>query len=469
MELEKIRYGRTAWDVIDAALITNDAKQSTRDYWLGRCVVDIARRRLWEPAGFASLANHMEIRLGWDPHTTAERKRTAEALEELSLMAEELRKGRIRWTAAREMTRIALRGTEEAWLEWSRGKTTHAITLAVKSRKPGDLPTDPPDPTLFRVKMAFECTSEEYAFFKAVIAHMRETLGPAGAELSEAALLKLAFAGGIEKMRLDITQCPSCQAAGIRVGGDVVPVESVFADVAKCDAQVVGPDGDIRSRHVPEPVERAVRIRANGTCEVPGCRHRYWCRVHHLKLFSEGGTHSLLNLMLLCDGHHRLHHDGILLIEGSRHDGFSFRHPDGTLIGQLPAYDRAKAFVNAFTALKQGGIPEGQARDALRVVREAACAGTEEDIVAEASRWLTQTQTESPAPAPATADGASIAGEAIAVYQATRVPQGTPRVRPHVESPPRRALWSSAPWPRRSTSKPSRRTPARNPRPSLAR
>jgi len=127
MELEKISFGKTAWDVIDAALITTDAKQSARDYWLGRCVMDIAERRLWD-------------------------------------------------------------GTEEAWLEWSRGRSTHAITLAVKSRKAGDRPTDPPDPNLFRVKLALECTSEEYAFLKAVILHMRESLGDAADGLSEAAL-----------------------------------------------------------------------------------------------------------------------------------------------------------------------------------------------------------------------------------------------------------------------------------------
>ena len=230
MELEKISYGKTAWDVIDAALITNDAKQCARDYWLGRCVMDISERRLWEEAQFASLANYMEVRLGWDPHTTAERVRTARALEELPLMAQALREGKLRWTAAREMSRIALPGTEADWIAWARGKTTHAITFAVKSRKPGDRPIDKPDPNLFRVKLPLECTSEEYAFFKAVIMHMRDTLGPDAEGLSEAALLKLAFAGGIQKMRLDVTQCPTCRAAGIRVGGDVIPVEPSFAD-----------------------------------------------------------------------------------------------------------------------------------------------------------------------------------------------------------------------------------------------
>src|SRR5688500_18818493 len=103
MELDQIDFETAEWGTIDGLLIGYNAKQSARDYWLGKCAIALECRKIWKnPGGFASLVNYFEIRLGWDPHTTAERLRTAKALEELPMMARELREGRMRWTAVRE-------------------------------------------------------------------------------------------------------------------------------------------------------------------------------------------------------------------------------------------------------------------------------------------------------------------------------------------------------------------------------
>ena len=389
MGLETIDFVKAPWGEIDAVLVGLDAKQSARDYYLGKCVLQVHARELWRAAGFASLANYFEIRLGWDPHTTAERARTARALEELPLISQSLREGRIRWSAAREMTRIAEPSTEAKWLTWSVGKNTHAIALAVKARNPGDLPTDPARPENLRMKITLDCGAEEYAVIRQAIRHVRDCLGEAGRELTEAACLKMVLCGGVEQMKLDLTLCPSCRAAGVRVAGEILPIPPALAESAACSAQIAGEDGVVRSRHLPKHIERAVQIRANRKCEVPFCRFRLFCQVHHLRLWSEGGGHSMSLLMNLCSAHHRLHHDGLLLIEGSRQDGFVFRHPDGTEIGKLPAYDRVAAFQNAFQALVFAGLPEGGVREALRVVRERETAGTEEEILTEVTAILT--------------------------------------------------------------------------------
>ncbi len=77
------------------------------------------------------------------------------------------------------------------------------------------------------------------------------------------------------------------------------------------------------------------------TCQVPACR----CDIDHLTAWSEGGTTSLDNLVVLCQAHHRLKHTpGWALTRDEATKVLSWhtpdktvyqRHPDGT-INRLP-------------------------------------------------------------------------------------------------------------------------------------
>lgn len=414
LELETMNLAKAAWTEIDAALVGYDKKQSARDFVLGKVVLEVSRREIWRPAGFASFVNYFEIRVGWDPHTTMERKRVAERLEGLPRMAQELREGTLRWTAVREMTRKVNAETEKEWIEWSRDKNTHQITHRVRMARAGDLPSDPERPEGFRMRLGLDCTAEEWALFRRVIVHVRDCM-PNGHELSDAACIAIALNGGIANMQLEMTLCPSCRSAGMRAGGDMIAVPSNAVEARAEGARVIKEDGTVaRSRHIPKNVERAAKIRANHKCEVPFCRFRHHSHLHHLKLFSEGGEHSVDVLMNICNTHHMLHHNGLLLIEGSRHDGFVFKHPDGTILGRLPRYEVATAFANAYRALLEAGLKEGDVREALRIVRERGNALIEEQIVTEASRILTQ---------PEDAGEADTVNEPVATYRL--VPQGT--------------------------------------------
>lgn len=425
MELEQLDFAKAGFEEIDIALITYDQKQSARDYWLGKCLVQIDARRIWVESAFTSLSNYMEIRLGWDPHTTAERLRTAKALETLPLLAQALREGRLRWSAVRELTRKALPGTEAAWIDWcfQEGvcRRVHEIAMAVQCRRPGALPTDAPDPELFRRVMRFECNSEEYGILSSIIDQVRRALGDEGRELTDAACLSLALQGKVKDLRLDFTQCETCRQGGVRTKGTVAPTEGHFLDAVACCGQVIGADGNLLSRHVPQSILRAVLLRAGYRCEVPICRARWWVQVHHLKLFSEGGTHALVNLMALCPSHHQKHHEGFLVIEGSRQDGFVFKYADGTVLGRQPAYDRAKAFENAFAALRNGGLAEGRTHEVLRQVRERGSAGTEEEILEQAAAILNANHGPE--------ERADHIAEAAPLYRVVPVPRGTERTR----------------------------------------
>lgn len=69
-----------------------------------------------------------------------------------------------------------------------------------------------------------------------------------------------------------------------------------------------------RTRVVPAALRRALVVRDRG-CRAPGCdRPPRWCDAHHLIAWVDGGRTDLANLILLCRRHHRMVHEGTLIL-----------------------------------------------------------------------------------------------------------------------------------------------------------
>ena len=107
-------------------------------------------------------------------------------------------------------------------------------------------------------------------------------------------------------------------------------------------------------------------VRDRHCCQVPGCRHATFVDVHHLRAREAGGNHEPDNLLTLCGAHHRACHRGELLIEKSASGGLSFWHADGTAYGGLPNTGEADAATQTFRGLRNLGLGEREARDAVR-------------------------------------------------------------------------------------------------------
>lgn len=112
-----------------------------------------------------------------------------------------------------------------------------------------------------------------------------------------------------------------------------------------CDCSVVGIKEDElgeplsigrRSRSIPPPMRRALRIR-DGSCRFPGCTHTRYVDGHHVEHWASGGETSLSNLVLLCRHHHHLVHEGGYVCEKTSSGEVIFRSPENRPLDNLSA------------------------------------------------------------------------------------------------------------------------------------
>jgi hypothetical protein len=85
-------------------------------------------------------------------------------------------------------------------------------------------------------------------------------------------------------------------------------------------------------RHRPAEVDRELRARSGGYCQVPGCHRRIWIQAAHIKAHRQGGCREAWNHLRLCFMHHALFDYGFMKCEGTATDPI-FRTMDGRIIG----------------------------------------------------------------------------------------------------------------------------------------
>jgi Domain of unknown function (DUF222)/HNH endonuclease len=113
----------------------------------------------------------------------------------------------------------------------------------------------------------------------------------------------------------------------------------LIACTATVSTMLHGMDGSVldvgrRHREPPPALRRAVRERDRGRCRFPGCNSRR-IEAHHVIPWSEGGSTRLGDLVSLCRYHHRLiHKRGYQVVAGG--GGFTFQRPDGARIPHSP-------------------------------------------------------------------------------------------------------------------------------------
>jgi hypothetical protein len=485
----------------------------------GRWLLAAQRAAVHVHLGYGSFSEYIERLFGYQPRSLQERLRVAEALEGLPALARALSSGELSWSAARELARVAVRETEQEWLEFARGKTIRQLEQVLACRRSGDTPSSPPDPSARRHTLRFDVLAETLASIREALSELRRR---AGAPLDDdTALMELArcvLGGprdeGRASYQIVLRVCPECGNGQQQAAGGLVPVDPDVIRMAHCDAQHIGsvadpspapandlePDdrgdehdttsdpaalspGDAhagapaqpssrsspvenqsarvgafsqpsslenqsahvgaaaqassssfenQSAHVgaaavvehgaasqsntgsqrdkgsrssqtsrpalaaqglprakqttPPALRRAVLLRDQHRCQVPGCSNARWLDVHHIELRSEGGRHALQNLICICGAHHHAAHRGQITIDRSESGALRVRHADGTEYGRNVRPQLLELRAKVFSALRHLGFREGQVRAALEhLQREPAVVQTSFDSLLRAA------------------------------------------------------------------------------------
>jgi HNH endonuclease len=352
------------WAQAHATLTTLAKDRAALDGREAVLLLRVYRARVHVHLGHGSFAEYVERTLGYGARTTEDRLRTALALERLPLLATSLNEGEIHWTAVRELARVATAETEAEWLSAVRMRTLREIERLVSGHIRGDRPGDAPRPEARRHVLRFEVDADTLATFREAVKRLRHD---SDERLDDDDILLLmarrvlgapsADEGARASYQIALTVCSECTHGTQQAGADDVPVEPAVIEMAKCDAQHIGPltTGQTNPTHVGAPTARATQTippalrrrvvrRDRSCCVVPGCRNSTFVDVHHIKPRAEGGRHAADNLVVLCSAHHRAVHRGVLVIGGSVGNGLEFQRADQE---ELPP-PREKQIIQSF-------------------------------------------------------------------------------------------------------------------------
>ncbi len=407
---QKSATPRERWQDVDAWGLALAGRQGVLDVELGEWLAAAQDEAVHRHLGYGTFAEYVERRVGLSPHATAERLRVADALTSLPATKQLVRAGGLSWSAARELTRVAVQDTERAWLEAAHGQRVHDIERLVSGRRPGQTPQDRADPRLVRRTLRFEVGAETYALWREASRVLQTEVDP---RLSEEEMLqevlRRALGGpqddGRSPYQIVISRCDDCERVWQDAKGERVDLPPEVLERAECDAQQIGTvcasqvgregkeqaaQGKRATQSIPPATRRLVVRRDGGKCRVPGCRNANWLDVHHLWLREEGGPHQSDNLAVLCGAHHRRLHAGLLLVRGDTAAEARFFHADGTPYGRSPDPTAVGVMSTIYSALRALGFRETESKDALQNVRSRVGLGASaEDVLRAALRLLT--------------------------------------------------------------------------------
>jgi hypothetical protein len=342
-------------------------------------IAELDRRRGWAEWGVKSCAHWLNWQCGIGLGAAREKVRVARALEQLPRVAAAMAEGRVSYFKAREITRVATSANEDYLLNIALcGTASHVEAVVRGYRRALDAEelsreaiqqrdqylwfhTEPDGSLSIRGRVP----AEVGALFKRALEAALDSLPipenvPAGT-FSDTEELHRSRKRRVEALA---TLAESFLATGPRdlSGSDrqqvVVHVDAetlkhahagrcelehgpaIAAETARrlaCDGSVVrivedakGEPLDVgrRTRTIPPGIRRALQARDKG-CRFPGCTFKRYVDGHHVKHWVNGGETKLSNLVTLCRFHHRLVHEGQVVVQTLDDGAFRFVKPSG--------------------------------------------------------------------------------------------------------------------------------------------
>jgi 5-methylcytosine-specific restriction endonuclease McrA len=310
--------------------------------------------QLYKELGYAGIYEYAEAEFGFAPGKTQQLSRAGEQLKELPHLDRALAEGALGWTKVRTLARVATRSTEEEWIQLAAEKSSRELEELASSSLPGDTPPEPDDEDLEELEYAWATIRFEKHHYEQLMraaVRIRTRLGDPDLSLSQL-LLTLAERelergheeevvaaprgenAFREQYRIIEHRCPECDRAWTEGRGGRQELPRQTRELAECDAEVVQGDSNHEkaghvSRTIPPAVRRAVLVRDDGKCQVPGCRNHRYLDLHHIEHRQHGGDHHPDNLTVVCSTHHDLLHRDVLTVEKNADGSLSWTRGGG--------------------------------------------------------------------------------------------------------------------------------------------
>jgi hypothetical protein len=321
-------------------------------------VAEFDERQGWASWGTQSCAHWLSWRCSIGATAAREHVRVARRLPELPLIREAFAAGRLSYSKARALTRVATTDNEAALVEIAEHATgaqlerlvskyqlaarASASVAEASHERRGLVCRWDGDMLRLEGTLDAEAGAAVLRALSAAEEQLPDIEGVTPSQRRADALVALASGGG-SGCELVVHVDADSLAAEATVERceleDGPPVAPETARRLGCDAAVVrvfereGQPLSVgrRTRRIPPAIRRALRSR-DGGCQFPGCDHQRYLHAHHIKHWARGGETALDNLVQLCSHHHRLVHEGGFRVERQRGGGLRFLRPSGSPI-----------------------------------------------------------------------------------------------------------------------------------------
>ncbi len=145
---------------------------------LGRCLVEMDRRTVWDEWGFSGSIHYARFALRLSRKDAREMRRVARELEQLPVLSAAAEQGDLGWSHLREVVRVAVPETEEAWLEAAQTCTWRVFHRLVRQAVAGDLPGEASqEAEAEQVELRFLLTAEQAEVYNAGMARLSRRFG----------------------------------------------------------------------------------------------------------------------------------------------------------------------------------------------------------------------------------------------------------------------------------------------------
>jgi hypothetical protein len=325
-------------------------------------------KQYWAQQGLCSCAHWLNFKCGIGMNAAREKVRVAHALNKLPKISEGFAKGALSYSKVRAVTRIADETNEDYLLMIAEHGTAHHVEKLVSKYRTAKRLQDaeianeqynnrevshyydhdgslvikarlPAEQGALIVKALEMAMDADFADVTAVTSEDHDESTPIAARRADA-LTNIAetYMNNNESSGSTADRYQVILHVGAAQGRDPhledgPHVTAVTSRRIACDSSLVAIEQDKngeplsigrRSRTIPPPMRRALRVRDKG-CRFPGCTNTRFVDGHHIEHWADGGETSLDNLVMLCRHHHHLVHEGGFDCEKSIDGEISFK------------------------------------------------------------------------------------------------------------------------------------------------